>query len=170
MYDFSILRDLRKREGFRIDEISARSGISSAVISKMERNVSQPSLDTLDRISRVFRMNPSDVLALAESRTARRLEEHEHTTDGFHFREISGGDARCLLGKAEKGARLSRPEVHGDEYEMCWVLRGRLLFSLPEERHEIGAGNGIQFDAVLEHVYEALEPVTFILTHIPKHT
>jgi len=57
MYDFSILRDLRKRSGLNIADVSARSGVSAAVISKLERN---PKLDT-----ETFRFTPpkgADVL------------------------------------------------------------------------------------------------------------
>ncbi|RKX92599.1 MAG: hypothetical protein DRZ90_13690, partial [Spirochaetes bacterium] len=37
-YDFSILRNLRKRSGFTIADVSEKSGVSQAVISKLERN------------------------------------------------------------------------------------------------------------------------------------
>ncbi len=169
MYDFSIIRALRHRSGLRIQQVSERSAVSAAVISKLERNVSYPGLETLDRISRVFNMNPSDLLSLAESRTAHQKHESSHRADGFVFREIECGAARILLGEAPQGARLSRPEVHADDHEICWVLEGHLLFSLPQEEHALHAGDAIQFDAVLEHVYEAIQPVRFLLAHIPKH-
>ena len=169
MYDFSIIRQLRTNAGLHIKHISERTGVSPAVISKVERNVSQPDLDTLDRISRAFGMNPSEILALAESRTARHEHETGHHVDGFTFREIGHGNVRLLLGKSQGHARLSRPHVHGDDYEICWVLKGSLLFSLPQEQHELHAGDSIQFDAVLEHVYEANQAVSFLLTHIPKY-
>ena len=47
MYDFSFLRELRKHEGLTIGDVSARSGISAAVISKLERNRSGVELGTL---------------------------------------------------------------------------------------------------------------------------
>jgi transcriptional regulator with XRE-family HTH domain len=36
--DFSILRELRKRESMSIADLAGRSGISASVISKLERN------------------------------------------------------------------------------------------------------------------------------------
>ena len=54
MFDFSVLRELRKREGLTIEATSKRSGVSPAVISKLERNQTRAELETLFRISRVF--------------------------------------------------------------------------------------------------------------------
>jgi len=168
MYDFSVLRDLRQRQRLRIGEVSARSGVSSAVISKLERNLTLAGLDTLYRIGRVFGLNPSDLLRLAESRSAQRLEASEHSNHGIRFREIAYGNVRCLLGTAPAGARTAKPQVHSDDYEVCWVLSGRLTFRLPHETHELTAGDAIQFDGVLDHSYEATEDSQFFLVHLRK--
>ena len=66
------------------------------------------------------------------------------------------------------GARVSRPEIHGDDYEVCWVRRGHVRLSLPDERHELGPGEALQFDAILEHTYEALEPSEVVILHLHK--
>lgn len=168
MFDFSVLRDLRKREGLTMEAVSARSGVSVAVISRLERNQSAAELETLFKLSRVFGMNTADLLALAESRSAHRAQESRHRSGGFEFREILYGNARCLYGVARKGSTLSRPEIHGDDYEICWVLKGRILFRLPHERHELRAGQAIQFDAILEHTYEAMDDSELMIVHMRK--
>lgn len=168
MYDFAVLRQLRKREGLSIADLSSRSGISPAVISKLERNQTLAGLDTLYKIGRVFGMNPSALLQLCESESARLCTATEHTRREIHFQEVTFGKVRCLLGEAPTGARLSRPEIHRDDYEVCWVLSGVLRFYLPNERHELSAGEAIQFDAVLEHTYEVLEPARFLILHVAK--
>jgi len=168
MYDFSVLRDLRKREGLNIEEVSRRSGISAAVISKLERNQTLAELETLFKLSRVFGMNATDLLALAESRTAHKETENEHDADGFHFRQISYGNVRCLHGTAAKVQKVTRPEIHQDDYEMCWVLNGKIRVSLSTEVHDLKAGEAIQFDAILEHKYEALEDSQIIVLHLRK--
>ena len=168
MYDFTVLRELRKREGLSIAAVSTRSGVSAAVISKLERNQTLAGLDTLYRIGRVFDMHPSDLLSLAESRSAHRQEQRERRANGFHFREIRYGNIRCLRGTAPAGAQLSRPEVHGDDYEVCWVLSGRLQFELPNEIHDLKAGDAIQFDAILQHHYQVMEDVEFLILRLRK--
>ena len=91
MYDFSILRELRQREGLSIAEVSERSAVSSAVISKLERNRTLPGLNTLYRVGRVVGLNPSELLRLAEKRSAHRL-----TTDRPPWAEQSAAPANQL--------------------------------------------------------------------------
>ena len=41
-YDFSILRSLRKTQAYTIADVAENSGISTAVISRIERNQAMP--------------------------------------------------------------------------------------------------------------------------------
>jgi transcriptional regulator with XRE-family HTH domain len=168
MYDFSILRELRKRAGLNIADVSERSGVSAAVISKLERNQNVAELETLFKLARAFDMNPSDLLRLAESRSPHKRRASSHDAGGFRFRSVQYGNVSCLHGAAPAGSRLERPEVHHDDYEVCWVLKGKLAFYLPNESHTIAGGNAIQFDALLEHSYEALSECEMIIVHIRK--
>lgn len=168
MYDFSVLRELRKREKLSIAEVSQRSGVSAAVISKLERNQTLAGLDTLYRIGRVFGMHPSDLLGLVETQAAHRVESRVRQNNGIEFEDLRYGNIRCLLGTAAKGSKLSRPEIHGDDYEICWVLSGHLTFELPNETHELKAGDAIQFDAILAHEYEAKDETRFLIIRLLK--
>lgn len=168
MFDFSVLRELRKREGLTIEEVSERSGVSPAVISRLERNQAQAELATLYRLSRVYAINVADLISLSEFRSSHRVEETSYTTDGIRFRRIAYNQARCMYGVGKKGARLSRPEVHRDDYEICWVTGGAVLVTLPNEKQRLNAGESLMFDAILEHGYEVLEDCTMIIQHISK--
>jgi transcriptional regulator with XRE-family HTH domain len=168
IYDFSFLRDLRRRDELTIQDVSTRSGISPAVISKLERNQTSAELETLFRLSRVFGMNATEMLALAEARTAQRATEASHVGGQFVFREIQYGNVRALFGAAPKGAKVSRPEIHRDDYEVCWVLSGRLSITLPHEQYQLKMGEAIQFDAILHHTYEALENSQILILHLRK--
>ena len=121
LFDFSILRDLRKRTGLRIGELSRASGVSASVISKLERNQTRAELDTLYRLARVFGVTAAELLNLAESRLSHPLIATEHRSEDFLFREINYRNIRCLHGKAPEGAAVSRPKIHRDDYELCWI-------------------------------------------------
>jgi transcriptional regulator with XRE-family HTH domain len=167
-YDFSVLRDLRKRETLTIHDVSARSGISPAVISKIERNQSNAELATLYRLARVFGMTATDLIALAESRTAQRASETTYQVEDFQFRRLAYSNIRCFRCNAEGGSSISRPEVHRDDYEICWVRKGSVRLSLPHENHILKTGEALQFDAILEHSYEALENLEMLILHLRK--
>ncbi len=168
MFDFAVLRGLRQREGWTLAALSVRSGVSPAVISKLERNQTAAALSTLFSLSRAFGMSVSDLLKLAESRSTHRVSESAHKTAAFTFRQVEYGNLRALFGTAAAGARVTNPEVHRDDYELCWVLRGRVRVSLPHERHELAAGACIQFDAILEHTYEVVEACELLILHLRK--
>ena len=137
-FDFTILRELRKRAGLSIGEVSAESGVSAAVISKLERNRTRAELDTLYRLARVFGITAAELLNLAEARLSHPLKATAHRN------------------------------VHRDDYELCWILDGTLRLTLPSESYELSAGQSLQFDALLEHTYEALTDCELLILHIRK--
>ena len=174
-FDFTILRELRKRAGLSIGEVSAESGVSAAVISKLERNRTRAELDTLYRLAPLdMRMDQSqgitaaELLNLAEARLSHPLKATAHRNEDFLFREINYKNIRCLHGRAGKGSRVSHPNVHRDDYELCWILDGTLRLTLPSESYELSAGQSLQFDALLEHTYEALTDCELLILHIRK--
>ncbi len=169
LFDFRILRSLRKTAGLTIDAVSAQSGVSPAVISKLERNQTTAELETLYRLARVFQMSATDMLSLAESPFAQQAGERLYEREGFRFRHVRYANMACFHVEARAGARVSNPEIHRDDHEFCWVLDGRVRISLPAESIELGGGESAQFDAVLEHTYEALEDSRLILVHTRKN-
>lgn len=168
MFDFKILRELRKREGWTISDLSTRTGVSPAVISKLERNQTSAELATIFLLSRAFGMNATDLMMLAESRTSHRAAETGHKSGAFTFREIRYGNIRALLGEARAGGQVSNPEIHQDDLEVCWVLRGSIRIRLPHEQPVLKAGNCVQFDAIQEHSYEVIQDCQILILHLKK--
>ncbi|MGE9292930.1 helix-turn-helix domain-containing protein [Ruficoccus sp. ZRK36] len=168
LYDFSVLRALRKREALTLGQVAERSGVSVAGISKLERNQSSAELETLYRLARVFGMSAAELLGLAEARMAHEVKAEGYEHDGFKFSRINYGKARVFYGRAVKGSRITRPEMHHDDFETCWVLKGKIKINLPSETRIVKSGRALQFDAILEHSYEALEDSELVLVHLRK--
>lgn len=167
-YDFSIIRVLRTAQGMTLRDVTEKTGVSGAVISRLERNMASPELETLYRVAKCFGMNTTDLIRLAESRTTEFKKESVHNSDLFHFRSMTYGNARILFGRSAHGGRTSKPTIHHDQYEICWVLKGRIRLILPQETYELGPGDSLQFDAVLQHVYESTEDDTELIIILLK--
>lgn len=167
-FDFSVLRHLRRRHNLTIAQLSEASGVSAAVISKLERNHHTAEIDTIFKLARAFGMSTADVLGLAESPFAHRTQEQVYRSGQFQFRQIRYANSVALLGEAPAGSAVTRPEIHHDDHEVCWVISGRIHLTLPHEVCDLGAGESIQFDAILEHTYEAVEDSRFIILHLRK--
>lgn len=167
-FDFQVLRALRQQHVMTLDALSSASGVSVAVISKLERNQQAPGIDTLYRLARAFGLSATDLLAMSESALAHRAGETTHASGAFQFREIRYANLAALLGTAPAGAAISRPEVHRDDTELCWVLDGRLQLKLPHETCDLRSGESVQFDAIQEHTYAAIEATRFLILHLRK--
>lgn len=151
-----------------LEAVSGKSGVSIAVISKLERNQTTAELETLYKLGRVFGLTATDMLALAESRIAHRKEAVAYHSEGFRFQRIAYANASCYLAEAEAGAIVSRPEIHEDDYEICWIFDGKIRLTLPHEHYLLERGMSVQFDAVQEHTYEAMENSRMVIIHIRK--
>lgn len=167
-YNFAILRDLRKRAGWTIGEVSRRSSVSQAVISKLERNQTRAELDTLFRLARVFDLTATELISLAEPRTSQVKREVDYKSADFTFRRIEFRNSRCMIGEACAGGTVSRPDIHSEDYEMVWVLQGTVEVTVADETHVLEAGDAVQFDAVLTHRYTARTDCRIIVQHIAK--
>lgn len=166
--DFSIVRDLRKRSGMTLEDVSKKSGVSIAGLSKLERNQTMVELDTLYRLARVFGLSASDLLNLAESCSAHLKTAASYASGPFEFDKISFKGIDCFRATAKAGGNLFKPEAHGDEFEICWVIKGRIQIKLPRESHILTAGQALKFDAALHHTYEILEDTEITILHLEK--
>ena len=167
-FDFSVVRSLREQRELTLAQLSSASGVSVAVISKLERNQQSAELDTIYRLARAFGLSATDLLALAESPLAHRTGEKAYRSGDFRFRQIRYANVVGLLGSAPAGAKVSRPEIHHDDTEVCWVTEGKLRLTLPHEEVLLEAGESIQFDAIQQHTYEAFADSQFVILHLRK--
>lgn len=167
-FDFRVIRRLREQHEMTLAQLSELSKVSIAVISKLERNQATAELDTLFRLARAFGLSATDLLAMTESPLAHQVEETAYRSGKFAFRRIQFANVVGLLGEAPAGATVNRPEIHHDDTEVCWITAGRLRLTLPHETFILEQGSSIQFDAILEHTYEALTDVRLVILHLRK--
>lgn len=167
-FDFSVIRRLREQHEMTLADLSDASKVSIGVISKLERNQTTAELDTLFRLARAFGLSATDLLAMTESPLAHQVDETSYRSGKFTFRQIRFANVVGLLGEAPAGASIKRPEIHHDDTEVCWIISGRLRLTLPHEAFELEEGSSIQFDAILEHSYEARTDVRLIILHLRK--
>ena len=151
-----------------LEDVSQKSGVSIAGLSKLERNQNMIELDTLYRLARVFHLSATDLLSLAESCSAQSEEAQFYESGPFIFERVQFKGISCFRATAKAGDSLSKPEAHGDEFEICWLRKGRIRISLPREKHILGPGHALKFDAALEHSYEILEDSEMTIIHIEK--
>ena len=161
-YDFSIIRHLRKKLGLTIYGLSEKCGVSYVALSKLERNLGNPELKTLDRIARALNIETHNLLALAEHDRPRVVESENVVEHGFEVRAAKLDSVRVAYVHGPKGATGVADHQHRDDYEICFVLSGKLRLNIRDSIYEITAGQAVRFDCVFEHFYEVIEDAAFI--------
>ena len=147
------LRVEREARAWSIGELAARSGVSRAMISKVERNAASPTAALLGRLSAAFGLTLLTLLARSETdasgdgRVSRAVRQARWTdpATGYVRRAISPPGAMPELVQVElpPGARIAYPKsaftfLRG---QCVWVLSGALEFVEGAATHRLRRGD-----------------------------
>ena len=147
------LQAARQVRGLSGGALADRSGVSRAMISKIERGETQPTAALLARLSAALGMTLSELVARAEQDQNRlaRKENQPTWTDpdtGYTRRAVSpaaGGPLELVEVELPAGAEVAFPaETYVFVHQQIWVLAGRLTFREGTTDHRMGAGDCLQ--------------------------
>ena len=161
------LREEREARGWSLGDLADRSGVSRAMISKIERGESSPTAALLGRLSGAFGLTLSSLLARAELQSGRllRAADQPQWTDpetGYVRRHVSPAtDLPVELVQVElpAGAEVSFPaSAYVFNRHLIWVLKGHLTFVEGEVVHEMAAGDCIALGPATKCTYKCKGP------------
>ena len=143
----------RLAQGLSTSALAERSGVSRAMIAKVERAEAQPTAALLGRLSGALGMTLSELIARAEhadSRLARAADQPIWTDPdtGYRRRAVSpaaGGPLELVEVELPAGAEVAYPaDTYAFIHQQLWVLDGTLHFREGEREHELAAGDCLQ--------------------------
>jgi len=147
------LRAARIARELSTSALADRSGVSRAMIGKIERGEAQPTAALLGRLSAALRMTLSELVARAEGDGRRlvRAADQPTWTDpgcGYRRRAVSpgtGGPLELVEVELPAGVQVSYPaDCYAFVHRQIWVLGGRLRFREGDTEHELDAGDCLQ--------------------------
>lgn len=153
------VRTERERRRWTLAQLAEASGVSQAMISRIERGESSPTAVVLGKLSAAFRLSVASLLALAEgtpdgepagSADVRRGAEAAEWTDpatGYRRRQITrpGFPAEIAEIRLPAGAEVPYPAAaFAFVRQVVWVLEGRLTFHDGDTVHELDAGDTVE--------------------------
>lgn len=153
------LKREREARGWTIADLAAASGVSRAMISKIERAEASPTATLLGRLSGAFHLTVSALLARAEAdagpqRVARAADQPLWTdpATGYLRRAVSppGAEPELVEVDLPPGARVAYPAssfafLRG---QVVRVVSGRLVVEEGSEEATLGPGDCLAFDLV----------------------
>jgi transcriptional regulator with XRE-family HTH domain len=140
----------RQTRGWSLAELAERSGVSKAMISKIERGEASPTATLLGRLSGAFGLTLSTLLARAEHAGSRLLRaadqpQWQDPASGYVRRQVSPrSDLPLELIRVElpAGASVAFPaSSYTFIRQLIWVLKGKLTFVEGEMAHNMEPGD-----------------------------
>jgi len=163
------LRRLRLRKSMGLLELSKHTGLSPALLSKLERDLMHPTLPTLLRIAMVFSVGldyffvpePKPVLEIVRKRDRLRLPNSPDARQVAYYFESLDFPVRepvlnSYLAEFETvEAKDRRPHKHAG-VEFLYVISGKLGLYTSGQEYELAEGDAIYFDSTEPHSYRKL--------------
>jgi transcriptional regulator with XRE-family HTH domain len=161
------IRALRLKKKIGLVDLGKHTGLSAALLSKIECGRLFPTLPTLLRIALVFDVGleyffagsrEKPLVAITRKNQRVELPERSGARDAaYRFasldypateRRFNGYHAEFLPVAAEK----LRPHQHAG-VEFIYVIQGILIVQIGGEDHELEAGDAVYFDSRIPHAY-----------------
>ncbi|WP_323990681.1 XRE family transcriptional regulator [Nguyenibacter sp. L1] len=172
------LRAERVARGWSLSDLAIRSGVSRAMISKVERAEASPTATVLGRLSGAFGLTLSTLLARAEGDAsgAGRIMRGDaqplwrDPATGYLRRAVSppGAEPELVHVELPPGACVNYPAAayaHLDG-QCVWVLAGALSFRAGTTEHHLAAGDcltlGLPLDCAFHNPSEST-PCTYLV-------
>jgi len=142
----------RERRGWSLTDLAENSGVSRAMIHKIERGESSPTATLLARLSGAFDMSMSQLLAEMEVRTG-VLVRHENQAvwqdpeTGYIRRHASPGQIPVDLVSIELPANTAVPMPaisYLSRRQLIWVIEGKLTFIEGSTTFEMSPGDCLE--------------------------
>ncbi len=164
------LRALRLKKSMGLVELGKHSGLSPALLSKLERDKLYPTLPTLLRIAMVFSVGLDyfftderrrHVVSVVKKQERIKLPERPGVSDVAYFFEsldYKSNERRTSSYLAEfqpvEPSRL-RPHQHAGS-EFLHVMKGKLGLKIGLDDYQLETGDSIYFDATVPHTYRRI--------------
>lgn len=157
------LQSLRKAQGLSLEQLAASSGVSKAMISKIERQDSSPSASLLGRLAAslgvsLAQLLTEDTAPLAPLRSFAQQDVWQDPDIGYLRRQVTThdkpGDPELVEIILPGLARISYPGWSHRAYtQRLWLVEGKLNIDYGAENYTLSAGDALTFGVDL--------PITF---------
>lgn len=177
------LRGLRLRKSMGLVELGKHTGLSAALLSKLERAKLFPTLPTLLRIAMVFGVGldyfftnerKRRVVGVVRKKDRVRFPERPGKADVAYYFECLDYRATerklsaFLADFQEVAPEAVKPHQHAG-VEFLFVMKGSLEMKIGGEEFVLEAEDSIYFDSALQHSYRRLQqkPCTAVIVTVP---
>lgn len=161
------VRTLRLKKKIGLVDLGKHTGLSAALLSKIERGRLFPTLPTLLRIALVFGVGleyffagarEKPLVAVTRKRERVELPDRPGARDmAYRFASLDyAATERRLNSYYAEFFPISPEKIKPHQHpgaEFIYVIQGRLSVHIGAEEHALEAGDAVYFDATVPHAY-----------------
>ncbi|HET7472538.1 MAG TPA: helix-turn-helix domain-containing protein, partial [Candidatus Limnocylindrales bacterium] len=149
------IRSLRQARNVTLRELAERAGVTESFLSQVEREVTSPSIASVQRIARALDLGIAELFVDDEplGRVVRQEERRRIAYPGLkavdEFLTIGKeGRLQVILSTIEPGGGTgAEPYTHDSDEEVVIVLDGRLELWVGDEAHVLETGDAITYSS-----------------------
>ncbi len=168
----ALLKTIRSSRSMTIKEVTAKAGVSSSLLSQIERNRISPSLDTLLQILEVYGVSPykffKDYETSSKVEIVKQGDRKIHERKGFKYEKLCGdsqskGNHSFNAFFLELSPGQKRGDVNDGHLgrELGIVIKGTAQLVYGEEIYEINKGDSVSFFSQIPHVIQNISDEIF---------
>lgn len=168
------IRELRKNKKFSIIDLSQESGLSTGLISQIERNMVVPSIKVMWKIANVLEVNigyffDEDDENIEEKIVVRKNHRKSiNTNDSTKSYELlmpnlNNKSIEFILITLNKETKINKELVSHKGEECGYIIEGKMKIILENKEYILEEGDSFYFDSKIPHVYENYGDETCVL-------
>ena len=158
------LKALRRDRKMTLKELSEKSGVQIATLSRMEHNIMTGTLESHINIckalgvslSNFYREVESEQKTVSLSKKTEKRESFVHpkkSTIEMLTSKVMDKKMMPILVRIKKGGQTHKEENKPGTEKFIYVLEGRIVAKIGKEEYNLAKGDSVYFDASLPHVF-----------------
>lgn len=157
------IAQLRNKKNLNIKELAQMTNVTSSLLSQIERGLANPSLNTLESISKALDepmfnfFIPETAMDQLVLKQADRKKIILPENDGLEYQLLTPdlkGNIEMILLTLPANSDSSAEQTNHKGEEVAYVMEGKLVFQIGEASFDVNEGDSIRIPPYTDHKFK----------------
>ncbi|UFJ41911.1 XRE family transcriptional regulator [Brevibacillus humidisoli] len=154
------IRTIRKEKGYTLEILAVKTGLSKGLLSQVERGISQPSLDSLWKITRALEASLVHFFEDVDQKHVHLIRRKDRRqllfphSSGMYSLLATGGKAKLGMMQVRlmPGEQTRDQFVQAEGEECLFVMKGKISVYVGDDVFQLEPEDSLYFDSSQPHV------------------
>ena len=153
------LKKLREERNLSLGQLAEMAGVSKVILSQIEKGDSNPTINTIWKITGAFHLPYTSLLEMPENTAihVRKKDISELVEDKYHifnyYTKTADRNFELYQIEVEPGCEHHSIGHSSNSYEYIMILEGKMILETGGEEYELDKDDALMFDASVAHTY-----------------